>query len=111
MSIQDEQQAINRIVERIDRLRYQRGLSLYALAQRAELSENTLKHIYRRRSFPNTVTIYRICEALEIPVWQFFYFEETTVGFTKEEIALLEVYERITPGSRDALMEVAKQLK
>ena len=111
MDIYNEQQAINAIVDRIDRLRYQRGLSLYALAQKADLSENTLKYIYKRRSFPKTDTIYRLCDALEISVWQFFLFEETVVGFTKDEIALLEAYERISPVSRDALMGVAKQLK
>lgn len=111
LKIHEDQQAINAIVERIDRLRYARGLSLYALAQKADLSENTLKHIYKRRSYPNTNTIYRLCEALEIPVWQFFFFEETTAVFTKEELMLLEAYERINPVSREALLGVARQLK
>ena len=41
----DDQQTINRIIERIDSLRTERGWSVSGLALEANLSENTLKHL------------------------------------------------------------------
>lgn len=112
--IYNEQQVINDIVQRIDYLRVDLGVSIYELAKRADLSENTLKHIYKRHSFPNISTLYRLCRAFEIPLWQFFLFQDANINninFSKKEIELLKNYEKLTLHSQELLFEVAKNLK
>lgn len=44
-------EVINAIVERIDRLRTEHGYSVYQLAQRANIPENTLKHIFKKKNY------------------------------------------------------------
>ena len=64
-----ELQQIEELVERIDKLRVEHNYSIYELAVRSGLSVNTIKYLYKKKSFPNIRTIYSICEAFEIPIW------------------------------------------
>lgn len=105
------QESIDRIVLRIDRLRVGCGYSVYELSHKAELSENTLKHIYKRSSFPTLPTLHRLCNAFDIPLWQFFLFEEANVFFSKDEFELLHRYEKLSSHNKALLLDIAKNLK
>ena len=106
-----EQHIISSIVNRIDSLRVERGYSIYELAQRANLSENTLKSLYKRKHFPNFYTLYRLCEAFEISVWQFFLFGDDEAALSQNEMTLLRNYENLSPKCRELLFEISGNLK
>ncbi len=57
---------------RIRRLREERGLSLRALARASELSANALSMIERNKVSPSVSTLYKLADALEVPVTAFF---------------------------------------
>ena len=80
-----ELQQIEELVERIDKLRVEHNYSIYELAVRSGLSVNTIKYLYKKKSFPNIRTIYSICEAFEIPIWLLFYKSESNSFITKSE--------------------------
>ena len=63
-----EYQLITELVERIDEFRVKNNHSIYQLANKADTSINTIKHLYKKKGFPNIHTVYNICEALEIPI-------------------------------------------
>ncbi len=107
----DERQMIKDIVDRIDVLRVESGFSIYELAQRANLSLNTLKAIFKKESYPNTLTVIRICEAVGVSAWEFFLFGKPDAKFSKAEIVLIGQYERVTQESAVALLEIARNLK
>ena len=48
-----DRELINGIVQRIDFLRAEQELTMYQLALRANMSENSLKFIYKKQSYPN----------------------------------------------------------
>lgn len=106
-----EQQSINNIIDRIDNLRTQQGYSIYKLAQKADLSHDTLRSLYKRQSFPSIHTIYRLCEAFEIPVWQFFLFGDDELVFSRNEMKLIENYESLPQKQRELLIELSECLK
>ena len=50
-----DRELINGIVQRIDFLRAEQELTMYQLALRANMSENSLKFIYKKQSYPMAV--------------------------------------------------------
>jgi transcriptional regulator with XRE-family HTH domain len=60
---------------RLKQLRQERGLSLRAVARLSGLSTNALSMIERSRTSPSVSTLYKISEALGIPITSFFRFE------------------------------------
>lgn len=106
----DEQNTINRILERIDNLRIEKGLSVSKLALEANLSENTLKHIFKKQTFPSLPTLYRVCIALDIEMWEFFSFEGKEVTSNYEEKELLRSFNRLNPKNKDIILYIANHL-
>lgn len=57
---------------RLRQLRTERGQSLRALARASGLSTNALSMIERGRTSPSVSTLYKLAEALEVPITAFF---------------------------------------
>ena len=85
MAIYDQEASSVDISERLRILREERELSIRALGRLSGLSANALSVIERGLSSPSVSTLYKIANALEIPVTAFF--EDTppknNVVFTK----------------------------
>ena len=58
--------------KRLTELREERDLSMRALARMSDLSANALSVIERGKSSPSVSTLYKLADALEIPVTAFF---------------------------------------
>jgi transcriptional regulator with XRE-family HTH domain len=58
--------------ESLQRLRAERGLSMRALAKTSGLSANALSMIERGRTSPSVSTLYKLADALGVPVTAFF---------------------------------------
>lgn len=57
---------------RLRQLRQERGKSMRALARDSGLSTNALSMIERARTSPSVSTLYKIADALEVPITAFF---------------------------------------
>ncbi len=106
-----ELQQIEELVERIDKLRVEHNYSIYELAVRSGLSVNTIKYLYKKKSFPNIKTIYSICEGFEIPIWLLFYKSECNSFITKSEYTLINNFSKLSDTSKRLLMELSENLK
>lgn len=60
---------------RLAELRQERNLSIRALARSSGLSANALSMIERNRTSPTVSTLYRLAEALNVPITAFFRIE------------------------------------
>ncbi len=60
---------------RLRELRQERGMSMRALARASGLSTNALSMIERAKTSPSVSTLYKLAEALEVPITAFFRFE------------------------------------
>jgi transcriptional regulator with XRE-family HTH domain len=60
---------------RLRELRLERGKSMRALARTSGLSTNALSMIERGRTSPSVSTLYKIADALEVPITAFFRLE------------------------------------
>ena len=62
---------------RLKQLRTERNQSMRALARASGLSTNALSMIERGRTSPSVSTLYKLAEALEVPITAFFRLEAT----------------------------------
>ena len=106
-----KQQLINELVDVIDKLRVGKNYSIYELASRSCVSINTIKHIYKKKSFPGFKTIYNICNSFDIPIWFFFYQIEDIPSLTDDSIFLVENYKKLSDKSKRLLTELSENLK
>ena len=60
---------------RLAELRQERNLSVRALSRASGLSANALSMIERSRTSPSVSTLYRLAEAMQVPVTVFFRVE------------------------------------
>lgn len=72
---------------RLKQLRIERGKSMRSLARSSGLSTNALSMIERSRTSPSVSTLYKIAEALEVPITAFFREEpaKQAIVFRKQD--------------------------
>ena len=71
MSAEKKEQAMD-VGIRLRELRLERGLSMRSLARLSGLSTNALSMIEREKTSPSVSTLYKLSEALEVPITAFF---------------------------------------
>ena len=59
-------------LEKIDKLRIQRGWSINNLALEAMLTQSTINNLYSRKAEPKLSTLRAICDAFDITLSEFF---------------------------------------
>ena len=71
----DKDALVMDVGSRLRELRQERGKSMRALAKSSGLSTNALSMIERGRTSPSVSTLYKLFEALEVPITAFFRVE------------------------------------
>lgn len=97
------------INKRINDLRFQRGWSLYELAQEAGITQSTLTSMMSRGTPPKIETLQCICEAFGITLSQFFLENEEFEVLRKEEKQLVDLFRKLTPAKQNGLIELLKR--
>ena len=98
----------NDVINRIDALRYECGYSISKLADLSDIPESTLKSILSRKSCPKILTIYKLCDAFGITVWQFFLFPNKKTAFTKEYISMLNKLDTLGPEQKQVILSAVE---
>lgn len=106
----DELALIGKLIDRIDSLRVENGFTIYELALKSDVSINTIKYLYKKKSFPNISTLYNICEAFEIPIWSLFY-EDNKFLLSEQKLLLISNYDKLSETSKRLLIEISENLK
>ena len=94
---------------KIEKLRFQRGWSMYELAQEMGVTQSTLTSIMRRGNPPKIETLERICEAFGITMSQFFIEDEELEVLNKREKNLIAVFRRLPESKQKALLELIER--
>ena len=96
------------LVENIKLLCKERAISYYALAQKADISTSALHSMMTGKTKPYMYTVYKLCNALEIPIDE--ECEEQEV-LTFDELQMLAVYRQLSVGEKDLIHDVVKLLQ
>ena len=95
------------ILNKITRLRMERGWSEYQLAE----TQSTISSWYRRNMLPSIPSLERICEAYGITLSQFFLEkDDNTLQITDQQRRLLEYAAKLEPKQYEALINFLNTL-
>ena len=96
-------------LEKIDKLRIQRGWSINNLAMEAMLTQSTLNNLYSRKAEPKLSTLRAICDAFEITLSDFFAEEDNTKE-TEIDRALQKKFSKMSLEQKKALLNFLKTM-
>ena len=101
------------LVENIKLLCKERAISYYALAQKADISTSALHSMMTGKTKPYMYTVYKLCNALEIPISELLIDEECEEQevLTFDESADAAVYRQLSVGEKDLIHDVVKLLQ
>lgn len=101
------------LMENIKLLCKERAISYYALAQKADISTSALHSMMTGKTKPYMYTVYKLCNALEIPISELLIDEECEEQevLTFDELQMLAVYRQLSVGEKDLIHDVVKLLQ
>ena len=88
------------ILEKIDKLRIEKGWTLYKLAEESEITQSTLSNMFIRKTQPTITTLTNICNGLNISLSEFF----------AEESTMLKNYRKLSNKHKIAVNNLIKNL-
>ncbi len=95
------------VLEKIDRLRKERGWSINNLAMEAILTQSTLNNLYVRKTEPKLSTLRAICNAFGITLAEFFSEDSApdTVTPSGEDAELMRRISSLNAKQKAALLQ------
>lgn len=94
------------ILEKITKLRLEKGWTEYELAERAEMTQSTISSWYRKNLIPSIPSLEHICDAFGITLSQFFLEDNCySEKLTKEQVEILKRWSRLTKDQRKKLAD------
>lgn len=97
------------ILEKIDKLRTERGWSINNLAMEAMLTQSTLNNLYSRNTEPKLSTLRAICSAFGITLAEFFSDEEGAQTSSADE-EILSRMTKLTVSQKKAVLELLRSI-
>ena len=97
------------INKKIENLRFQRGWSMYELAQEAGITLSTLTSMIKRGNPPKIDTLACICEAFGITLAQFFMEDEQLEILSQNEKELVALFRNLPEAKQQALIGLLKK--
>ena len=94
------------INKKIEELRFQRGWSIYELAQKAGIAQSTLTSMINRGNPPKIDTLICICEAFGITLSQFFMEDEQVEMLSGVEKKLISLFRKLPESKQQALVDL-----
>ena len=92
------------VLEKIEKLRKEKGWSINYLAMESGLTQSTLNNLYSRNTEPKISTLRAICGAFGITLSEFFKEEEN-------EDELIRRVKTLSQENKTALLQILKGLK
>lgn len=96
------------ILKKIDKLRIEKGWTLYKLAEESEITQSTLSNMFIRKTQPSITTLTNICNGLNISLSEFFAEEPATPSI--EESLMLNNYRKLSNKHKIAINNLIKDL-
>ena len=99
------------IYEKLDKLREEKGLTIYKLAEKAGISKSTLYNWRDRHSIPSLMVLDSLCGALGITIIDFLLDGDELMALTEEQKTLLDELGSLSSEKRKELINLIKVFK
>lgn len=96
------------ILKKINKMRLDRGWSIYRLSVESGVSQSTLTNMFNRETLPSITTLEYLCTAFGITLSEFFAESNHTDYLDDKE--LLSIYHSISDESKECISKLLKEL-
>lgn len=91
------------VIEKLNRLRLERNMSVYRLAELSGINQSTLANTFSRGTPPSIKHLESMCETLGVSLSQFFAEDEATLPLTRSEMRMIVNYRKLPDQIRQAI--------
>ena len=98
------------IYEKVDKLRQQRGWTVYELAMKAGISPQTLYNWRNRLSSPSLTLLDAVCYAFGITVIDFLLDNDELVNLTNEQKELMSLWNTLSAEQKKSIITLMKSM-
>ena len=98
------------ILEKIKKLRDDRGWSNYKLAKESKISEGSLNNLFRLNNQPTIPTLEAICSGFNITLSQFFAEDDEAVILSAEQKEMLNEWSTLAAEQKAVVLELLKKM-
>lgn len=101
-----------KVKERLIQVMKQRNINIYRLSVLSEISDASIRNWFNKRNCnPSIESINKICEVLDIPLYQFFIFDDEQKFKENEINDLVQSFILLSQEKKDVLLNLIKCLK
>lgn len=97
------------ILNKLDKLRKEKGISIFKLTELAGLSENTIYNWYNKGSKPTIEALKAVCDVLNVSLSCFFA-ETLNESISAQEEELLTLFRPLTPVQKELCIQLLVEL-
>lgn len=97
------------ILQKLDKLRKEKGFSIFKLTEFAGLSENTIYNWYNKGSKPTIEALKAVCDVLNVSL-SYFFAENINETISAKEEELLALFRALTPIQKELCMQLLSEL-
>lgn len=97
------------VLEKLDKLRRAKGLSVFKLTELSGLSENTIYNWYNKGCLPTIYALKSVCEVLDITLSEFFAETEAEHLSAQEEKLVLS-FRRLPERQKELYLNLISEL-
>ncbi|MCL2630049.1 MAG: helix-turn-helix transcriptional regulator [Firmicutes bacterium] len=101
---------MNKYVAKIDKLRAERGMSLYKLAQESGIYPQTLHKWFGKDVIPSLPAVEKVCEVFQMTLSDFFA-EDNTIELTKEKQELYDSWCALSSSEKEAVRAIVRSFR
>lgn len=98
------------VLKKIEKMRIERGLSIYQLALLSGLTDKCIYNWYKRNTLPTIKTLSAICDAFGVTLSQFFA-EDTLLEVNEEQKQLIDDFNALTPAQKNSVKAMIHAFK
>ena len=97
------------VVKNIEKLRKERGWTVYELALESGITQSTLASMLQRNTPPRIETLQCLCDAFGITLAQFFLEDEKIEVLSEREKSFLTEFRKLSDKKQQALLELIQR--
>lgn len=98
------------IIAKLNRLRLERNMSVYRLAELSGLNQSTLANTFSRGIVPSIQNLEIICQTLGLTLAQFFTEDELVLRVTPEEALFFSEYKKLPPPIKSSVASIVHSI-
>lgn len=91
------------VIKKLNKLRLERDMSVYRLAELSGINQSTLANTFSRGTVPSIKHLEDMCEALGVTLAQFFTNDEEPMRLTLQEQKLVNFYRKLPTTVKESI--------